>query len=305
MEDDVILAIARRTQHSDKHQSNDAIMFGMTCDQLRERGYHVELIDEDRLASFLADHRPTRIISMAQRPENTALLARIESDGGVIVNSFESILNTYRVFLALRLAEEPAFAGTYILSSLVEEDLEDFEGEAYAMIGKTLGESFWLKRGDVHAAHPDDVTFVASGGEFEAALENFRSRDVTSAVVQEHIEGEVVKFYAVSDRRFFHAQYFESEEPVGFDTTELQSEADRIARMLGLSIYGGDAVIGADGRITFIDFNAWPSFGTVRDRAVPQIVEAIIGSFAPHHEGGESRQTDIRTAEEVGGKNEA
>ena len=274
-----VLAITRGTQHSQKHVSNDGKMFAMVCDRLRDHGYELEVIDEDDLASVLESSKPERIISMAQRPENTALLAKLESDGVPIVNSFSSVLNTYRVFMALRLAEEPAFAKTRILSSLIEEDLEDFEKNAWEMIRKTLGKPFWLKRGDMHATDPGDVLLIHSAEEFADALGNFRSRSVETAIVQEHVDGEVIKFYGVADGRFFHAQHFTTEKPFEGDQREMQQQADAMAEQLGLTIYGGDLVIGNDGALLFIDMNAWPSFGTVREEGVPKMVEAIIDRF--------------------------
>lgn len=280
MSDEMILAIRRSTQHSATHKSNDALMFDLACNQLRGRGFDVEVIEEDQLATYLDSASPRYVISMAQRPENTALLTRVESAGGIIVNSFESILNTYRVFLALRLSDEKLFAQTRILTSLVEAELEDFEEAAYAMLSKTLGEPFWLKRGDVHAAHPDDVLLVQNREEFSQSLTNFRSRSVETAIVQEHLPGRVVKFYAISGGRFFHTQDFLTGEPLQVSGGEFQQEADRIASILGLTIYGGDAVFTESGQFRFIDFNAWPSFGTVRDQAVPVMVDAILEAFS-------------------------
>ena len=282
MGDNHILAISRGTQHSSTHQSNDAAMFGMVCDGLRERGYQVEVISEDDLATHLESTTPRQIISMAQRPENTALLARLESEGTTIINSFESTLNTYRLFLALRLADEDRFARTRVLSSLVEEDVEEFEEEAFELIREALGEKFWLKRGDIHAAHPDDVLLVRNQDEFKDGLEGLRSRSVNSAIVQKHCEGDVVKFYGIADRRFFHAQYFDSGVPIEFSTEDLAGESERIAQVLGLTIYGGDAVLDPEGNFTFIDFNSWPSFGDVRDRAVPLMIETIVDQFREH-----------------------
>ena len=275
-----ILAISRRTQHDQKHVSNDAKMFEMVVLQLGKIGYAVKQIDEDALAEYLDSSRPGRIVSMAQRPENTALLAQLEAEGCVIINSFYSVMNTYRVFMALRLADLPLpFARSKILSSLVEEELENFEEEAYTMVAKTLGEPFYIKRGDIHAAHPNDVVCIASRENFANALEDFRERGVRAAIVQEHCEGTVVKFYAVSGKKFFHAQNFETGITVEFDTTALEEQAERIAGVLGLTIYGGDVVITPEGDLLFIDFNAWPSFGSVRDKAVPAMVKAIVEVF--------------------------
>ena len=279
-EEKTILAISRQTQHDQGHVSNDAAMFEMVSIKLKEIGYRVDHIDEDNVAEYLASSQPKKVISMAQRPENTALLAQLEADGVMIVNSFHAVLNTYRVFMALRLADESVpFAETRILSSLVEDDLENFEEEAYQLLNETFGTTFWLKRGDIHAAHPQDVTFITSQETFSTAIESFRERGVQAAIAQKHCEGEVIKFYAVAGGKFFHAQNFVTGETVDIGTTTVQEEAERIAGILGITIYGGDVVISPDGSFLFIDINAWPSFGTVREQAVPAMVQAIVESF--------------------------
>ena len=45
-----------------------------------------------------------------------------------------------------------------------------------------------------------------------------------------------------------------------FDEKELLAMAEHAATALGISIYGGDAIISAEGTITRIDMNDWPSF---------------------------------------------
>src|SRR5256885_368574 len=62
----------------------------------------------------------------------------------------------------------------------------------------------WVKRGDVHATEADDVVFVENPDAARAALERFRVRGITHAVLQPHVPGIVLKFYAVRGR-FFHA----------------------------------------------------------------------------------------------------
>jgi hypothetical protein len=47
--------------------------------------------------------------------------------------------------------------------------------------------------------------------------------------------------------------------------------AERGAAALGLDVYGGDGVCAADGSLTLIDFNDWPSFSRCRTEAAGAI----------------------------------
>ena len=56
-----------------------------------------------------------------------------------------------------------------------------------------------------------------------------------------------------------------------FDVSALQSEVERLAQLVGIEVYGGDAIIDRDGRFYIIDFNDWPSFSRCRDEAAEAI----------------------------------
>ena len=56
----------------------------------------------------------------------------------------------------------------------------------------------------------------------------------------------------------------------------LTALAERAAGMLGVDVYGGDAVVGPDGSITLIDFNDWPSFRTCTVGAAQKIADMIL-----------------------------
>ena len=47
------------------------------------------------------------------------------------------------------------------------------------------------------------------------------------------------------------------------------------AEILGLYVYGGDAIISDNEKITVIDINDWPSFAPIRDKASKQIAQLI------------------------------
>ena len=96
-----------------------------------------------------------------------------------------------------------------------------------------------------------------------------------------------MKFYGVSATGFFRYYYptddglskFGQEQLNGqahhypFSATDLQTKAEALAAAVGLQVYGGDAIVTADGSWYMIDFNDWPSFSRCREEAA----EAIAG----------------------------
>lgn len=267
-----LLAVARGTQHAAAHVTNDALMFALVCTGLRDAGYDVTLLPEDQLEDFVRGNElPHRIVSMAQQPANVALLKRLEERGSTVVNSTSAVMNCFRTNLVERLRGTPI---PFAYSRISSADRLDFEE-----MSATLGSPFWVKRGDIHAAHPNDVVLVRDEDRCRDVAEDFRARGISQLVVQSHLEGPVIKFYAVKGRRFFHVQDFESGQPLDTFPDGLQDTAEAVADVLGLAIFGGDAVLTAEG-FALIDINAWPSFGSVREYAAPQMVGEILAGIS-------------------------
>src|SRR5262249_37326252 len=112
----------------------------------------------------------------------------------------------------------------------------------------------WIKRGDVHATEPGDVTFVVQPDALAAALENFASRGIDRAVIQEHVPGDLIKFYGVGKAEgsangldfswfewFYHRDQTLSRHP--FEPSALRATVFRAASALGLEVFGGDAIV--------------------------------------------------------------
>jgi len=129
----------------------------------------------------------------------------------------------------------------------------------------------WVKRGDVHAMHADDVVFAADDAALAAALAAFHARGIARVALQAHVAGPVLKFYGTADGRFFRAytDLPHAPAPIG----RLAEVACAGARALGLDVFGGDLVVAPDGRPVLIDVNDWPSFARCRDEAAEAIAE--------------------------------
>jgi hypothetical protein len=44
-------------------------------------------------------------------------------------------------------------------------------------------------------------------------------------------------------------------------------------------IYGGDCIVGPDGKITIIDFNDWPSYAPCSNEAAPHIAKSVLAEI--------------------------
>ena len=117
--------------------------------------------------------------------------------------------------------------------------------------------------------------FVRRADEVQAALADFRDRNIGSALLQRHVEGVVIKFYAV--RGTFFSWFPES--PIDLPEREvatMRALADEGAEALELEIFGGDFVRAEDGFFWLIDLNDWPSYGRCRPAAAAAIAQYLV-----------------------------
>jgi hypothetical protein len=267
-----VLGIARDQAYSPGgHASNDRLILEATAHALMKRGCRVDLLTEEDVLYGLP--RTPFVFSMCQGPAAIAALAAAErSDPSrLIINSATAVQGCYRARLYGRHATLTLFPQTAVLftdDDLAEERLE------------WLSESdAWIKRGDVQTTTAADVQRVRTLDELRAALAGFRDRGIPTAVVQQHVEGLVVKFYGVTGTPFF-AAYAESDHryfpPAVHKARPL---IERLMARLGLEIYGGDCVLGSDGRITVIDVNDWPSYAYFRRDAAEAIAGRLLARF--------------------------
>jgi len=266
--------IRRKTEFSPNHVVNDSLIINRTAEVLEEMGAHVVMYDEGTVTPDSL--REDLLFSMAQGPTGSGTLLKVAERGAMIINSPQSVMNCYRTNMVRLL---PAAGIPFPKSVVVPTDAQFNPREAGFTTDKV-----WVKRGDVHAVHKEDVTLSSTGDEELTLLKEFHSRDIREAVLQEHLEGDTVKFYAVRESDLFHWYYLNGVHRKPFDADMLRQIASAAADVMGLYVYGGDAIIGADGSISIIDINDWPSFAPVRDTACRVIAELI------YRKGKEHRQ---------------
>ncbi len=260
-----LAGISRQADYSPNHVENDSLIIRSTAEELKKFGVEVSIYGEREVlnSSFKED----LIFSMVQGPESIEKLLEIEKNGAFVINSPKSVINCYRTNMVTLLPQNGIpFPKSIIINIPCEDEakLPNFDSSKY-----------WVKRGGVHAVHREDVTLVYSEGERNNVLKEFCRRGIKTAILQENLEGDVIKFYAVQGSGFFNWYYLNGKFHTDFDKNKLQELASKSADILGLSIYGGDAIISQNGDISIIDMNDWPSFAPVRDEASKHIAKLI------------------------------
>lgn len=213
------------------------------------QGNPVEVVEGEDLRSQIAP--ATVVFAMCQGPAALATLHQWEADGVRVVNSPTAIENCHRWRMTPALARAAVRCPeTLVLSTASDSELPPW-----------LASGAWLKRGDVHATEADDVVFVTDPTTAAAAMERCRARGIETVVIQRHVRGDVIKFYAVAGR--FFAWFPPANRPLSLEADEvarMRALAEHGAAALGLEIFGGDCVRAAPHDLWLIDLNDWPSY---------------------------------------------
>jgi hypothetical protein len=270
------LGIYREPEYSPgRHLSNDARILRLVGQVLERDGFSLTLaaLEEARKTR----HEASVIFSMCQGPKAIAELTKWKKDGILILNDPEASRRTYRDSLCSALQEKEL---GFPHSEFLPTDASPPVLERYrSWFESPQNHGGWLKRPDVHATQPGDVVRLERWPDLNSALLRFKTRGLTQAVLQKHCEGDEVKFYAVKGGRLFWPYYPKESEGYPFDEHKLRRMAEHAAETIGLAIYGGDAIISPDGKITLIDLNDWPSFAPCRGAAAGAIAKYLKGTF--------------------------
>ena len=261
-----ILAVSRAEQFSPNSVERDRAIFQAVIDRLQRQDIEVRLVSEDSqdYQDIESPEHPDLILTMARKPET---LRWLEPFGVDCINSPVGIANCAK--------------------SRLEAIMKRI---GVPVPPKKGSDGYWLKRGDAAAQTADDVVYLSDRQQLETAVQTMRSRGITDYVVSAHVVGDLVKFYGVGQGDFFRWYYpsddgqtkFGDEHRNGpachypFQVEALQQEVQRLAAAVDVSVYGGDAIIRADGSFCLIDFNDWPSFSRCRDAAADAIASLVI-----------------------------
>ena len=265
------LGVSRSELYSPNRVSGDTAVFRAVAAELERNGHEVICISEKDLLDI-----PDGIDGIIHMARSSEALAVLGGAGVPVTNTVQAVVNCRRARQTELLKD----------SGLIPDSL----------ICRTAGVPLewrnfpcWIKRADSHAVDRDDVQFVQDAGECNNAMLGFSERGMKECVLQAHAKGWLVKFYgvrgfglvechaaSVKEGKFGLERYNDQPDQASVDMDALTAVADRASALLGVDVYGGDAVVGDDGKITIIDFNDWPSFGTCTVGAAQKIAQLIM-----------------------------
>jgi glutathione synthase/RimK-type ligase-like ATP-grasp enzyme len=265
----IVLGIYREKTFSPGRVDDDARIMDMTVADLAFRGHSVRTLRFDALDGQGA--QADCVLSMAESKKTLARLEEWQEGGTRVINGVPSVRNCLRATLFRLLPE----AGLPVPEGVVLP--VDKVHTVCSFRGST---QYWLKRGDVHSVNPGDVVKVSNYEETMHALDHFRRSGIEQVLVQEHVDGESVKFYAIAASRYFKAFCFSrNREEITDRMGRLRTLADHAGYAAGLEIFGGDAIATPDGQVFLIDLNDWPSFASCRDSAAQHIAAYVADSL--------------------------
>ncbi len=265
--------IFRERDHSPERESDDEAILLAVADRLRaDADVAVEVYDPGGVPAGTG-RPPDLIFYMCEADHALDLVEGWRRRGILTVNTPESVRNTLRHASHRLLRDQPFFPPSWMVPTW---------GEA-----PNMPDTVWVKRGGYHATTREDVLRVVGCEQLRRALASFRERGIETVLVQSHVEGDLIKFYGVVDRqsgvsRWFHWFYHRGQELVGysFDPEGLRRVCEKAAGLLGLEVYGGDAIVTPQGALQVIDVNAWPSFALYRDEASRHIAALLLEKLA-------------------------
>lgn len=278
-----IAGIMRAGAYSPNHIGNDADIFNAAAEQLRKRGYVVNIYSEEQFNAN--DVKEDVILNMCREQASIVKLQKLEDEGKLVINSGYGIENCTRE----RMTRILLGSGIPYPDSLIVNTDEAIKPQ----LKKSGFQSCWIKRGDFHAMHKEDVSYVRHPEEAQEVLQEYFLRGIKRAVINVHLVGDLVKFYGVKGTPFFywfypfdegHSKYgYEAingkSKGIKFDEKEMKKICQRAAEELNVDIYGGDCIVSPDGEMRIIDFNDWPSFAPCRTEAAPHIAKSVISAI--------------------------
>ena len=278
-----IAGIMRAGAYSPNHIGNDTAIFNAVAEHLRKRGCIVNVYSEEQLIA--GNITEDIIINMCREQKSIALLQQMEDAGKIVINSGYGIENCTRERMTRILLGSNIPQPQSLMVNTNEMIIDSLEQGGFSQC--------WIKRGDFHAIHKEDVSFVRHPQEAQELLHEYFLRGIKRAVINKHIVGDLVKFYGVQGTPFFHwfypydlghSKYGHEEingksQGIEFDIERMKHICQDAADVLDVKIYGGDCIISPEGEIYIIDFNDWPSFAPCRDEAAPHIAKSILSTI--------------------------
>lgn len=265
------LGVSRAELYSPNRTAGDAAVFRGVASELERSGHEAICVSEQELESI-----PDGIDGIFQMARSHEALSILEQASVPVTNAVQAVRNCGRA------SQTALLNGTGLIpdSIICSTDGIPQGWNKYPC---------WIKRADSHAVDKDDVQYIQDADNLDAAMRSLSERGFRECVIQAHVKGWLIKFYGVRgfgltdcyaasarDGKFGLERFNDQPESGRVDMDALTAVAGRASDILGVDVYGGDAVVGDDGKITIIDFNDWPSFRTCTVGAAQKIARLIM-----------------------------
>lgn len=274
-----ILAVSRGPEHSPNNVRQDAAILQAVSDVLQRKGAEVVVVDEAHADASGYDF----VLHMARRMTTLTRLSQ----------SVVPVMNDPRRVMQVAGSRE------YVLSMLQLSGVRvpewwayDPEEDEMFQCDEALQRLLpgWVKATRPDGARPSDVAWVETPLDADSRIIALAADAVPDIVVTRHVEGDLIKVYCVGDTWFrtFYPQEIgytkfgmqeQHNSPLrhtSVDQKSLMTTIHQISVTLGLVIFGFDAIVGEDGRLTVIDVNDWPSFSICREDAAEAIANLVL-----------------------------
>ena len=272
------LGISRENTFSPNRVGGDKAIFDSVARELGCDSNMVFKMPEDEFARDGAGDVSMydAVFHMCRSDRALTRLIEIEKVGIPVVNRPDAVINCRRIN-EIRLLQNSAVS--FVRSEIVNTG--EFP-ENWSLF------PCWVKRGDSHSIQQDDVCYVEDPEALHRILDRMAERGFGEVVLQEHVQGHICKFYGIGNGLLFKHRFLENvgEGKFGLefynergltdvDEEKFRTDVSSIAEILGIDIYGGDAVVDHNGHAVIVDFNDWPSFFICRTEAAAVISELI------------------------------
>ena len=277
-----LIGIGRGSQYSPNLADSDASILKAVARQLQDKGFEVQLCSE---TEFVTKNIKGKVLfNMARSGEALQRLQQLEQEANaVVINSGFGIANCIRLPMTEKLiCNDIPYPKSWIIRN--NEPLPE-----------DITYPCWFKRGDGSTQIKEDVSYICNRQEANALLDHFWERGIQTVIVNEHLRGDVIKFYGVQGTDFFYWSYpsaahskFGLEAINGeaqglpFSVEQLKQYADKASQTLNVPVYGGDCIVTEQGEMKLIDFNDWPSFAPCREKAAESIALCILNRIKQH-----------------------
>ena len=274
-----IAGVMRAGAYSPNHIGNDSAIFNSVADQLRKRGFEVRIYSEEQFQTQKIEEEI--VLNMCREQKSIEKLQEMEDRGCLVINSGYGVENCTRERMTrILMGHDIPYPDSLIVNT--NEDVRD-------ELRRKGFTDCWVKRGDFHAMHKEDVSYCRHIEETQEVLHEYFYRGIKRAVINRHLVGDLIKFYGVQGQPFFYWFYpfnagyskYGNEmingrsHNISFDKDALETLCDRASRIMEVKIYGGDCIVDPDGTVRIIDFNDWPSFAPCRIEAAPYIAKCV------------------------------